>query len=340
MNFGIAFAPLVPAYVLLAAGIVAFIVTALLLFIRSRGALVRGTALALLVLALANPSFTREDRDPIPSVVAVVIDKSPSQNFGQRAKQTEEARAALNERLGRIPNLDVRVVEAGVADGETDGTRLFSALSAALADVPPDRIAGAFLITDGRVHDVPADAAALGFNAPLHALVTGVPNERDRRVVLTSAPRFGIVGQQQTIAFRVDDQGVRPSQRARLRAGQLAGERTGGCRARGAGTYCRRDPDSWRRSHDPRTRFSSPTSSTARRSSSAWATRARRACSPSTTAARATSSPATAAARSITATASSCCSTTRSRPRRSRSATTRRSPPSASARAPGCTSAR
>ena len=61
--------------------------------------------------------------------------------------------------------------------------------------MPPDRIAGAFLITDGRVHDVPADAAALGFNAPLHALVTGDANERDRRVVLTSAPRFGIVGQ-------------------------------------------------------------------------------------------------------------------------------------------------
>jgi hypothetical protein len=211
MNFGIAFAPLVPSYVLWAAGIVALLVTALLLLIRSRGALVRGTALALLVLALANPSFTREDRDPIPSVVVVVIDKSPSQNFGERAKQTEEARAALNERLGRIPNLDVRVVEAGVADGETDGTRLFSALGAALADVPPDRIAGAFLITDGRVHDVPADTAALGFNAPLHALVTGVRNERDRRVVLTTAPRFGIVGQQQTIAFRVEDQGVGPS---------------------------------------------------------------------------------------------------------------------------------
>ena len=211
MNFGIAFAPLVPAYVLWAAAIVALIASAMLLLIRSRGALMRATAFALLILALANPSFTREDRDPIPSVVAVVIDKSPSQSFGERAKQTEEARTALNERLARIPNLDVRVVEAGVADGETDGTRLFNALGAALADVPPDRIAGAFMITDGRVHDVPTDAAALGFAAPLHALVTGVANERDRRVVLTTAPRFGIVGQSQTIAFRVEDQGVGPS---------------------------------------------------------------------------------------------------------------------------------
>src|SRR5205823_1091465 len=96
------------------------------------------------------------------------------------------------------------------AGGETEGTRLFAALGAALADVPPDRVAGAILVTDGRVHDVPADAAALGFSAPLRALVTGHPDERDRRVVLLSAPRFGIVGQSQTVAFRVEDSGAPP----------------------------------------------------------------------------------------------------------------------------------
>jgi hypothetical protein len=207
LGFGIAFAPLVPAYVLWAAGAIAVVIAALLIVSRSRGATIRALALGLLVLALANPSFTREDRDPIPSVAAIVIDKSPSQNFGERTKQTEEARVALAERLARIPGLEVRTAEAGQADGETDGTRLFNALGAVFADVPPGRIAGAFFITDGRVHDVPADAAALGFTAPVHALITGLANERDRRVVLTSAPRFGIVGQSQVVAFRVEDQG-------------------------------------------------------------------------------------------------------------------------------------
>ena len=141
----------------------------------------------------------------------MVVDKSPSQNFGDRIKQTETARAQLAERLGRIPGLDVRFVEAGEADGETDGTKLFSALSASLADVPPDRVAGAILLTDGRVHDVPGEVAALGFNAPVHALITGARNERDRRVVLVTTPRFGIVGQSQTIVYRVEDQGARPS---------------------------------------------------------------------------------------------------------------------------------
>jgi hypothetical protein len=209
MSFGIAFAPLVPSYVLWTAGAVALIIATMLFFVRSRGAAVRAVALALAVLALANPSFTKEDREPLTSVVVVVVDKSPSQTLGDRAAQTEVARAALAERLGRITGLEVRFVEAGEADGETDGTRLFSALGAALADVPPDRVAGAIFITDGRVHDVPAEVATLGFTAPVHALITGRRDERDRRVALMTAPRFGLVGQSQTIVFRVEDQGAR-----------------------------------------------------------------------------------------------------------------------------------
>jgi len=207
LNLGVSFAPLLPAYVVWAAFGLAVLISIVLLLARSRGAPMRALALGLLVLALANPSLTREDRDPIPSVAAVIVDKSPSQNFGDRRAQTEAARQALVERLKHIPGLEVRVAEAGAADGETDGTRLFSALSATLSDVPPDRIAGAILITDGRVHDVPADAAVLGFAAPLHALITGHSDEIDRRVVLTQTPRFGIVNQSQTLGFRVEDQG-------------------------------------------------------------------------------------------------------------------------------------
>ena len=208
MNYGIAFTPLVPSLVLwIAIGAIVVVATVLLLA-RARGAAVRVAALALIVLALANPSFTREDRQPLSSVAVVVVDKSPSQNFGDRNKQTEEARTQLVESLKKIKGLEVRVVEAGQADGETDGTHLFGALSSALSDVPVDRVAGAFLITDGRVHDIPANANALGFHAPVHALITGVKNERDRRIAITAAPRFGIVGQPQTITFRLDDQGV------------------------------------------------------------------------------------------------------------------------------------
>jgi hypothetical protein len=208
VGYSIAFSPLVSTEVLWGAAIVAALIAALLLFGRSRGTPLRILALALVVLALANPSFTREDREPLTSVAVVVVDKSPSQGFSDRTAQAEAARRALTERLGRLPGLEVRTVEAGEASGDTDGTRLFSALSATLADVPPERVAGAIFITDGRVHDVPADAATLGFNAPVHALITGRPDERDRRIALLASPRFGIVGQSQTVSFRVEDTGV------------------------------------------------------------------------------------------------------------------------------------
>src|SRR5882757_9185312 len=227
MNYGIAFTPLVPALVLwLALGAI-IVIAALLLLSRARGAAVRVAALALILFALANPSFTREDREPLSSVAAVVIDKSPSQNFGTRNQETDKARQALLDGLKQIKGLEVRVVEAGQADGETDGTRLFGALSSALSDVPVERVAGAFMITDGRVHDIPASAQALGFQAPVHALITGRKDERDRRIAITAAPRFGIVGQTQTITYRLDDQGV-TGERAKVtirRDGETISER-------------------------------------------------------------------------------------------------------------------
>src|SRR5215212_3946349 len=228
MQYGIAFTPLVPSLVLWIATAAIVVIAALLLFGRARGAMIRVTALGLILLALFNPSFTREDREPLSSVAAVVIDKSPSQSFGARTRETEAARDGLVDSLKKIKGLEVRVVEAGQADGETDGTKLFGALSSALADVPVDRVAGAFLITDGRVHDIPANAAALGFQAPVHALITGRKDERDRRVAISAAPRFGIVGQPQTITYRLDDQGV-SGDRARIvvrHDGDVVNERT------------------------------------------------------------------------------------------------------------------
>jgi len=68
----------------------------------------------------------------------------------------------------------------------------------------------------------------LGFQAPVHALITGRKDERDRRIAISAAPRFGIVGQTQTITYRLDDQGV-TGDRAKVtvrRDGEVINERT------------------------------------------------------------------------------------------------------------------
>jgi uncharacterized membrane protein len=206
-RFALSFAPLVPTALLWILALAALAVVALGVLGRRRGTTLRALGLALLLVALADPNLVREDRRGEKDVVAVVLDESGSQAIGERAAQTKAARAAIAQGLAAL-GVEPRFIDAGRSDGE-DGTRLFAALANGLADVPPDRVAGALMVTDGQVHDIPQDAAALGFKAPLQVLVTGHAGERDRRVELVEAPRFGIVGKDQIVSLRVLDTGDR-----------------------------------------------------------------------------------------------------------------------------------
>ncbi len=102
----------------------------------------------------------------------------------------------------------MRVIHAGAPDPHAaladTGTELYGALTRALADVPRQRIAGAVMITDGEIHDMPAPDH-LAFQAPLHVLLTGAPGEADRRLVVKNAPSFGLVGKEVQLTVRVDD---------------------------------------------------------------------------------------------------------------------------------------
>jgi hypothetical protein len=234
-NFNIALSPLLPWPILIALLIGAVAVTALGVWSGRRGAWIRALGLALILFALADPSLVREDRQPLKDVVAVVVDRSASNNIANRAAQTDAARAQVRQQLEGMENVEIRMVEAGASAGQDDGTRLFSGLASALADVPPERVGGAVIITDGVVHDIPQSADQIGFRAPVHALITGREGERDRRIELVEAPRFGLVGRDQTIVVRVHDTGDRGDpielivrrdgqevSRLRTRAGALA----------------------------------------------------------------------------------------------------------------------
>jgi hypothetical protein len=203
----IGFDPFLPVWANAALAALAISAVVASLFLGARGAWVRALALAALMAALLNPTLRDEDREPLPSVALVVKDDSPSMAVGDRRAQAEAARAKLSEELKKLPGVDVREITAHPNGADAgDGTHLFSAASDALADVPPAQVAGVVMITDGQVHDAPKDAAALSYIGPLHVLLAGSRNERDRRLVVERAPGFGIVGQDVTLTVHVEDQ--------------------------------------------------------------------------------------------------------------------------------------
>jgi hypothetical protein len=207
MSWSVEFLPFVSSPILWAIAGAGALLLALLFWRARRGAVLRLLSFSLLLLALANPHLKQEDREPLNDVLAVVVDDSQSQAIAGRTARTDEVRKSLEDKLKSIPNLDVRWVHSAStsADSERDGTMLFTDLGQALSDVPPDRLAGVIMITDGEVHDVPASAAALGFDAPVHALLTGKEGEFDRRLQVVMAPRFGIVGSSQNIEVKVTE---------------------------------------------------------------------------------------------------------------------------------------
>ena len=203
-GWSLSFSPALPLGALAALGAAALVLAGVGLVFRARGALMRAVVGLCLLLGLAGPSLVHENRRPLKDVVAVVVDHSASNRLEKRAEQTEAAKTQVLAKLAALDNVEVRVVDSPQDDPDNRGTLLFAELKKALGDTPPERVGAAIFITDGLVHDIPAPAA-LGFNAPVHALITGHDGERDRRVELLEAPKFGIVGKDVTIKARIDD---------------------------------------------------------------------------------------------------------------------------------------
>ena len=216
MDFSLAISPDLPLWLI---GLVAAASGLLVLWgIWSglRGAWIRLAAWAFVMIALLNPAALLEEREPLRSVVAVVSDLSGSQQLDGRDQLTEAVAAEIVDKFGRLDMFEVRQVSARdqVSLATDISTALFAALRSALQDVPPDQVAGAVVVTDGQVHDIPPSLESIGIDAPVHALITGREDERDRRILVEAAPRFGVVGEPFGIDFTVEQRGFADSNEA------------------------------------------------------------------------------------------------------------------------------
>ena len=193
--------PLLPLALLAALGAAGLLAAALRARSAPLGAVLRAAALLAFLAFLAGPNLRRAEGERLSDVLLLLVDDSDSMALGGRgalAKAAADALAADAERAG----LEVRRRRlGGVAE-----TALGPALTDGLAGVPRARLAGAVLVTDGQLTDVP-DPGGLGLSVPLHAVLAGDPDaQRDRRVTLVTEPAYGVVGEAVDLTFRVDDE--------------------------------------------------------------------------------------------------------------------------------------
>ena len=202
------FSPALPMPVLIALGLGIVVLMAALFWFRLRGRFLRGAAGLLLLCALANPIIHQDETQKLTDIAVIVVDHTDSQKITHRIEQTDQAVAQLRKEIELLGNTEIRIVTlSSNVDDSNSGTRAFAALAHAMADIPPSRFAGAIMVTDGQVHDVPGVAGLASLQGPIHALITGSKKDSDRKLVIDHAPEYILVGETATINFHVEDQG-------------------------------------------------------------------------------------------------------------------------------------
>ena len=204
----VSFSPALPLPVLIALGISIVVLMAALFWFRLRGRFLRGAAGALLLAALFNPIIHQDETEKLTDIAVIVVDHTDSQKITHRIEQTDKAVAQLRKEIELLGNTEIRIATlSSNVDDSNSGTRAFAALAHAMADIPPSRFAGAIMVTDGQVHDVPSAAGLATLQGPIHALITGSKKDSDRKLVIDHAPEYILVGEAATINFHVEDQG-------------------------------------------------------------------------------------------------------------------------------------
>lgn len=196
------FDPLIPWAALWALAGGAAVLWGVYLYCRGKAWLFRALAMTVLAVALANPLWIEEQREPLKDIVAVVMDRSESMNFRGRTETAQAAYDQLRRAIEDDENLELRVAET---DPGADGTDMYIALQSAMSDAPRDRIAGVVMITDGQIHDIPEETRDSLQFGPIHAMIVGGEDEVDRNIEIQQAPSFSIIDQRVEMRIKVND---------------------------------------------------------------------------------------------------------------------------------------
>ena len=195
------FYPFIPMYLLLILILLSLSVIFIGFKLKAPGNIFRATLICLIILSIANPTMVSENRENIPDTVALILDLSPSQNINNRKSLAQSSYNSIKTELEKINNLDIRLK---TINGKK-GSKLFEPLASMVGDISSDRVAGAIIITDGQIEDAPSILENYNFKAPVNIILTGEKEEKDRRLIIESSPRFGIVGEEIKIDIKVED---------------------------------------------------------------------------------------------------------------------------------------
>ena len=167
------------------------------------------TFIAFLVFIL-NPQINKKHASYHKDIVIVVSDMTQSIIETRKAKKVEAIHENLSSQLDEIGNIEqINIKLNNNKKTEKYNTKeietsLFKEVNNVINNLNIERLSGIIIITDGQIHDLDNYNKLLS-KTPIHYILVGNKNEKDRILKITNVPKYAILGKKYEISVNILD---------------------------------------------------------------------------------------------------------------------------------------
>ncbi len=182
--------------------LVSFIIIYLVLLLSINGLkkkenIFRIILLSAFTLLIVNPYTNREKTSYYNDIVLLVSDYTLSISETNKTENILSVQKKIIDQLAEFSNLELKKLEIenkiSQQEDENSGTFIINRIKEEINEVNKKRMASIIVITDGQTFEKPKALDELK-GIPLHFIIVGKKNEKDRVVITENVPDYAVVG--------------------------------------------------------------------------------------------------------------------------------------------------
>ncbi len=159
---------------------------------------------------ILNPQINKKNAEYHKDIVIVVSDMTQSIIETRKAKEVELISKDLSRQLKEIGNIEQINIKLEnykkieLSNAKEIETSLFREVNNVINNLNIERLSGIIIITDGQIHDFHNYNKLLS-KTPIHYILVGNKNEKDRILKTTNIPKYAVLGKKYEIFVNIKD---------------------------------------------------------------------------------------------------------------------------------------
>ena len=149
-------------------------------------------------ILISNPKVEKKDAEYYKDIVLVVSDITQSIIETKKTEEVLSIQKDISNQLSKIENIEqinIKLSNKNEIENNNETelqTYLFKEVNNVINDLDIKRLSAIIVITDGQIHDLNNYNKLLS-KIPIHYILVGVENEKDRILKIKNVPKYAVV---------------------------------------------------------------------------------------------------------------------------------------------------